>query len=42
MLIRALNEFFIENDLCREVARLSTFEQVKAEELELVAYEAFG
>ncbi len=41
-LIRALDEFFIENDLYREVARPSTFEQVKAEELELIAYEVFG
>ncbi len=41
-LIRALDELFIENDLYREVARPSTFEQVKAEELELVAYEVFG
>lgn len=43
LLVVALDEFFIENQLYREiVVPRSTLEQVHAEDLRLVAYEVFG
>ena len=42
-LAEALDEFFVENDLYRDVvAPKTTLEQVRAEDLRLVAYELFG
>lgn len=40
--VAELDEFFIENDLYREVAPRNALEQVKAEALKLIAYEVFG
>ncbi len=41
--IQALDEFFIENELYREVPQSrSTLEQIRAEDLQLVAYEVFA
>jgi superfamily II DNA or RNA helicase len=42
-LIEALDEFFIENELYRDVVvPKTTLEQIRAEDLHLVAYEVFG
>jgi len=41
-LVRALDIFFIDSDLYRDFAPATTFEQVKIEELELIAWEVFG
>jgi helicase-like protein len=42
-LIDDLDEFFVENELYRDVtAPKSTLEQIRAEELQLVAFEVFG
>jgi len=43
-LISALDAFFIENELYREVvvAPKTPLEQIKAEDLRLIAYEVFG
>jgi hypothetical protein len=42
-LVRALDEFFIENELYRDVVvPKTTLEQVRGEDLRLVAYEVFG
>jgi len=42
-LISELDEFFIENDLYRDaVEPKSTLEQIRAEDLQLVAFEVFG
>ncbi|MBI5670656.1 MAG: helicase [Chloroflexi bacterium] len=42
-LIEDLNEFFVDNELYRDVVEpKSTLEQVKAEDLRLIAYEVFG
>jgi len=43
VLVEALDEFFIENELYRDVVLpKTTLEQVRAEDLRLVAYEVFG
>ena len=43
MLVHQLDEFFIENELYRDVVLpKSTLEQVKADDLQLIAYEVFG
>jgi len=43
MLIQLLDEFFIENELYRDVPTSSTpLEQIHAEDLTLIAYEVFG
>lgn len=42
-LIQVLDEFFIENELYRDVPQpRSTLEQIRAEELQLIAYEVFA
>lgn len=42
-LIETLDEFFVENELYRDVPETrSTAEQIRGEDLELVAYEVFG
>lgn len=42
-LIEALHEFFMENELYRDIVEpRTTFEQIRAEELHLIAYEVFG
>jgi hypothetical protein len=42
-LVEALDEFFIENELYRDVPETKTaLEQIHAEDLQLVAYEVFG
>jgi SNF2 family DNA or RNA helicase len=42
-LIEALDEFFIDNDLYRDVVEpKTTLEQIKVEELHLIAYEVFA
>jgi hypothetical protein len=42
-LIEALDEFFIENELYRDVPETkTTLEQVHAEDLALIAYEVFA
>ncbi|MEO8393208.1 MAG: helicase-related protein [Chloroflexota bacterium] len=43
LLIEALDEFFIENELYRDIIEpKTTLEQIRAEELHLIAYEVFG
>jgi len=43
VLVEALDEFFIENELYRDVVLpKTTLEQVRAEDLRLIAYEVFG
>jgi len=43
LLIEALDEFFIENELYRDVVEpKTTLEQIRSEELHLIAYEVFG
>jgi len=43
LLIEALDEFFIENELYRDVVEpKTTLEQIRDEELHLIAYEVFG
>lgn len=42
-LVEALDEFFVENELYRDVIMpKTTLEQIRAEDLRLVAYEVFG
>jgi hypothetical protein len=42
-LIEALDEFFIDSDLYRDVpVPKTTLEQIRAEDLHLIAYEVFG
>ena len=42
-LINSLHEFFLENDLYREIAEpKSTLEKIRAEDLHLIAYEVFS
>jgi hypothetical protein len=42
-LIEALDEFFIENELYRDVPKVRTaLEQIQAEDLTLIAYEVYG
>jgi len=43
LLIEALDEFFIENELYRDIIEpKTTLEQIRSEELHLIAYEVFG
>ncbi|MBZ0299671.1 MAG: helicase [Anaerolineae bacterium] len=43
VLIEALDEFFIENELYRDVPKVRTaLEQIQAEDLTLIAYEVYG
>jgi hypothetical protein len=42
-LVEALDEFFIENELYRDIVMpKTTLEQIRAEDLRLIAYEVFG
>ena len=41
-LLHALDEFFIDSELYRDVMPKTLLDQVKAEELQLIAYEVFG
>ncbi len=43
VLVELLDEFFVENELYRDVVEpRTTLEQIRAEELRLIAYEVFG
>jgi len=43
VLVEALDEFFVENELYRDVIMpKTTLQQIRAEDLRLVAYEVFG
>jgi len=41
-LVRALDVFFVENELYRDIAPKTTLERISAEDLRLVAYEVYG